>query len=112
MATSTGRTSVNQHTPNPKRVLAGKLNHQKRGPFTAEGRERLRRAALANRPWEHATGPRTPAGKSRAAQNCKAREKGEESGREIRDTLAEVVALAGDMATTRRRVAELLGGGG
>jgi hypothetical protein len=39
--------------------------------FTAEGLEQLRQAALAGRPWEHATGPRTPEGKARAAANGK-----------------------------------------
>jgi hypothetical protein len=41
--------------------------------LTAEGRQRLRLAALANRPWEHSTGPRTPEGKSRSAANVKIR---------------------------------------
>jgi hypothetical protein len=37
--------------------------------LTPEGRHRLREAALANRPWEHATGPRTAEGKARSAAN-------------------------------------------
>jgi hypothetical protein len=57
--------------PNPRRVAAGKLNRRKHKGFTPEGRQRLRRAALENRPWLHATGPRTPQGKARAAANGK-----------------------------------------
>jgi hypothetical protein len=57
--------------PNPRRVAAGRLNRQKRKGFTPEGRERLHRAALENRPWLHATGPRTQQGKARAAANGK-----------------------------------------
>ena len=37
------------HQPNPARVAAGRLNRTKRKGITPEGRERLRRGALANR---------------------------------------------------------------
>ena len=94
--------------PSPRRVAAGRANRQKRRGPTPEGRERLRQAARANRPWEHTTGPRTPEGKARAARNGKARQKGEQSVREVRRSLAEVVGLAADMAAGRRLVAELL----
>ena len=71
--------SASPPCPNPRRVAAGKLNRRKRGPLSPEGRERLRQAALANRPWLASTGPRTPEGKARAARNGKARQKGEQS---------------------------------
>src|SRR5215470_11303114 len=94
--------------PNPRRVAAGKLNRRKRGPLTPEGRERLRQAALTNRPWLASTGPRTAEGKARAARNGKARQKGQQSVREVRRSLAEVVGLVNDLAAGRRFVAELL----
>ena len=63
-------------SPNPRRVEAGRRNRKKWKGFTPEGLERLRQAALTNRPWEHSTGPRTPEGKARVAANGKARQKG------------------------------------
>ncbi|HKB38098.1 MAG TPA: hypothetical protein VKD72_16750 [Gemmataceae bacterium] len=72
---------------------------------TAEGRERLRQAALANKPWQHSTGPKTVEGKRRAALNgSKAHQEGESSAREVRRLLAGLASLAGDMAALRRRV--------
>src|SRR5262245_8611351 len=97
--------------PNPRRVAAGRLNRRKCGPLSPAGRERLRQAALANRPWLASTGPRTPEGKSRAARNGKRRQKGGQSVREVRRSLAEVVGLVNDMAAGRKLVAELLEGG-
>src|SRR3954463_2492113 len=98
----------NRPSPSPRRVAAGKLNRQKRGPFTPAGLERLRQAALANRPWEGSTGPRTPAGKAAAARNGRARQRGEVSEREIRRSLTEIKGLIGDLVAGRRLVAELL----
>jgi hypothetical protein len=89
-------------------VAAGKLNRRKRGPFTAAGLERLRQAALANRPWERSTGPRTAVGKAVAARNGKSRQRGECSEREVRRSLGEVTGLIGDLVAGRRLVAELL----
>jgi len=43
--------SPSQPCPNPRRQQAGRVNRLKRGPLTPEGRERLRQAALTNRPW-------------------------------------------------------------
>ena len=53
----------------PRCVAAGKRNQQKRGPWTAEQRERVRQAIYKTRPWEKSTGPRTQAGKTRSAAN-------------------------------------------
>jgi hypothetical protein len=100
----------NQPTPNPKRVAAGKLNRLKRGPLTPQGRERLRQAALAKRPWQHATGPRTAAGKVKAAINGKRRQTSEHSVREVRRSLGEFTNLAHDLSQARRLIAELLHG--
>jgi hypothetical protein len=93
--------STNPPSPNPRRVAAGRLNWQKRRGLTPEGRERLRQSALANRPWEHATGPRTAAGKSQAARNGKVRQKGAQSVREVKALLGGLDALIGAMAAAR-----------
>lgn len=39
--------------------------------ISREGRRRLRAAARRNRPWEHSTGPKTPEGKAKSAQNSR-----------------------------------------
>ena len=75
---------------NANRVKAGSRNRLKRGPLTAEGRQRLQEAARQNRPWEHSTGPKTIAGKAKAAANGRARQSGPKSRRQIRkEVLAE-----------------------
>ena len=103
MDTAFGGTFVDASTPsaNPRRVAAGRLNREKRGPLTPEGRERLRQAALAGRPWRFATGPRSVEGKLRVAQNGK-RGQGEPSAREVRRQLAAVGGLATSMGELRR----------
>jgi len=65
----------------------------------------LRLAALATRPWQHSTGPRTPEGKSRAAVNGKARQNGPKSVRELRADMAEIRALIGLMQAGRKALA-------
>ncbi len=45
--------------PDPARVAAGRFHYAKRKGLTPEGRERIRAAALANKPWIRSTGPRT-----------------------------------------------------
>ena len=89
-------------SPNPRRVAAGRLNRQKRQGLTPEGRERLRQAALAGRPWLHSSGPKTAEGKARVAQNAKRRQAGEPSAREVRRELAALTGLVVDMAALRR----------
>ncbi len=97
-------------SPNPKRVAAGRRNGARRGPLTPEGRERLRRAALAGRPWEASTGPRTAAGKARAAGNGKLRQRGDLSVRALRASLLDARDLATDLVRCRALVAELMAG--
>jgi len=70
--------------PNPKRVVAGRVNRKLAGPISEAGREKLRAAAIANRPWDYATGPKSPEGKQRAALNGKTRQSGPLSVRELR----------------------------
>jgi hypothetical protein len=94
--------------PNPRRVIAGKLNQLKCKGLTPAGRARLRQAALAHRPWTFSTGPRTPEGKARSARNGRGRRPNLHRG-EARDLVGPVAELAGQMAALRR---ELLGGPG
>ena len=70
-----------RNVPNPRRVAAGKRNQAKRQGLTAEGREKLRQNALVSEPWRQSTGPRTPEGKARSAQNGKVRQRGAVSTR-------------------------------
>src|SRR3954462_7223030 len=84
------------HVPSPKRVAAGKRNRALRKGLTEEGRQRLREAALLHKPWTHATGPRTPAGKARSAANGRVRQLGPRSIREIRRDLAGLHGLLRD----------------
>jgi hypothetical protein len=88
--------------PNPRRVLAGRKNRAKRRGLSDEGRERLRLAALANKPWVHATGPRTAEGKARSSVNGRSRQKGPKSIRELRSELAESMALVKRMTLFRK----------
>jgi hypothetical protein len=62
--------------------------------LTPEGRQRLREAALRNKPWQYSTGPRTPEGKARVAQNGRWRQRGKKSKREIRAELAQAMAAS------------------
>ena len=94
-----------QPPPNPRRVAAGRRNRAKSQGVTPEGRERLREAALRNRPWLHSTGPRTPEGKAKVAANGKARQKGPRSARQIRAELGEMRGLLREMRETRRVLA-------
>ena len=84
------------------RQVAGRLNRAKRKGLTPAGQRRLKEAAIANRPWQHSTGPRTAAGKARTAANGKRRQKGELSVRERRALIADVTELSGSLAQLRR----------
>ena len=53
-----------------KQVEANRRNWAKWKGLTPEGRERLRQAALRNKPWKHSTGPRTPEGQARSRANA------------------------------------------
>jgi hypothetical protein len=88
--------------PNPARVAAGRRNRARRGPLTEAGRARLRAAIRRHRPWEHATGPRTPAGRLQSARNGKRRQRGPYSVREMRADLAAVRSLIQAMRAARR----------
>lgn len=87
--------------PNPKRAAAGRLNRAKRKGLTAEGRERLQRAAHAKKPWQHATGPRTIEGKATAAANGKKKQIGLLSIRELNADLRSLRTMLKDMTEAR-----------
>jgi hypothetical protein len=91
---------------NPKRVLAGRLNRAKRKALTPEGIERLRQAAIAHRPWEHSTGPRTPEGKTKVAANGRSKQKGPESVRAAKRNVAALGQLLEAMTAARKALTE------
>ena len=86
----------------PRRVAAGRRNRQLRGPLSAEGRRRLREAALESRPWRFSTGPLTPEGKAQVAENSRHLQKGSRSVRQWRAEFADVNALIRAMVAFRR----------
>jgi hypothetical protein len=94
--------------PNPRRVAAGKLNRQRRGPTTEEGKRRLREAIARVRPWRFARGPKTAEGKRRAADNGRYRQHGERSARQLREDVADVRRLVDALGAVRRLAAQEL----
>jgi hypothetical protein len=90
--------------PNPRRIAAGRRNRLLRGPLTVEGRERLRQAALRNKPWLYSTGPRSDEGKFRSANNGRYAQKSDRSQREIQAGVADVWRMIREMAGCRRIV--------
>jgi hypothetical protein len=86
---------------NSRRVAAGKANRLKRKGLTDAGRQRLREAALKNRPWLHSTGPRTESGKERSARNGKVRQLDLFSLRELKADFADLKLLERSMSDTR-----------
>ena len=95
--------------PNPKRVAAGYRNRLQRQGVTEAGRQRLREAALAHKPWLHSTGSRTPAGKARAALNGKGQQVDEVSQRAVRRELAGLDSVIEQLASLRRQLARDFG---
>jgi hypothetical protein len=91
-------------SPNPRRVAAGRRNHARRVGLTPAGMEALRAAALAGKPWEHSSGPRTAAGKAKSAANGTSKQQGDVSVRAARREAAEVMALVAGMAALRTRL--------
>src|SRR5258705_13661146 len=89
------------HTPNPRRVEAGRRNRAMRKGLTPEGREKLRQLALEHEPWRHSTGPRTPEGKARICVSNEARQKGPLGIAAIRAELAGYRSLMGAMREAR-----------
>jgi hypothetical protein len=88
-------------SPNPRRVAAGRRNRAKRKGLSSGGRMRLQLAALVQQPWLHSTGPRTPEGKARSAQNSRKRQLGPKSVRQVRAELAGLQDLLREMREFR-----------
>ena len=88
---------------NPRRVAAGRINQTKSKGLTPAGLERLRQAALANRPWELSTGPRTPEGKARSAANHHKRAPAKSSDA-TREVLSSTTDLLASLADLRRSI--------
>jgi hypothetical protein len=89
------------HSPNPRRVAAGRRNQLLRQGLSDNGRERLRASARAHRPWRHSTGPRTAEGKQQSVLNGKLRQKGSRSVRELRRDLAPLRVLLASIREQR-----------
>jgi hypothetical protein len=77
------------------------IDRPRRREISPERLERLRAAALARRPWERSTGPRTPEGKRRSARNSSLGRVGPSVSR-LRAELADVFNLIARMTATRR----------
>jgi hypothetical protein len=100
-------TEQNPHDPavtNPQQVTSQKRNRHNHKPRSTAVRERSRQLALATRPWERSTGPKTAAGKAQAALNGKTRQKGEKSSREKRAEVAEIGQLLKSMGALRTSI--------
>ena len=85
----------------PRHIAAARENWKKWKGFTPEGLEKLRQAALKNKPWEHSTGPRTAAGKAKVALNGKKRQIGPRSVREVQADMQELLDLVREMKENR-----------
>ena len=96
---------VSKPAKNPKRVAAGKLNRARRKGLSAKGRERIRQAAIRNRPWLYSTGPTSEAGKAQAKANGKRRQLGVFSVHELRADLQEIKTLVQSMVELRSGLA-------
>jgi len=92
---------ASKHSPNPRRVAAGKANRAKRKGLTPEGRQRLRLTALEHQPWRHASGPTTITGKARSAANGKGRQKGQYSVRALRAEFAAITGVLRSLGAPR-----------
>jgi len=83
------------------RAAAGRRNRLLRKPLTDADRQRLRQAALRNRPWQFSTGPVTEEGKFIVAQNGRKRQQGTRSIRQARADVADVHGLIDQIAELR-----------
>jgi hypothetical protein len=70
--------------------------------LTAAGREKLRQAALTQKPWLHSTGPRTPEGKAKVGLNAKKRTAGVISAKQMRRELQTIYQSATGLVACRQ----------
>ena len=82
-----------------RQVRANRANRKRWTGHTAQGKARLRAAAMKNKPWLSATGPRTKTGKNRTKMN--ALKHGDRS--------AEAVAARRILAELLRKVRDVMG---
>jgi hypothetical protein len=82
-------------------IAAEPPTESNRAKHTPEGRERLRLAAFATRPWRYSTGPKSPEGKARSAANGRSKQAGTRSMRDLKRELAEVATAAEALAKLR-----------
>ena len=87
---------------NPNRVAAGRANRAKRPQLSELSRKKLRDAALTNRPWQHATGPRTADGKKRVSINARKAASSCDAASTVDPTLANAAALLKQVSALRR----------
>lgn len=104
---TTASNSTRKPPPSPARIRANRLNRSKRKGLTSESRQRLREAALRNKPWEHSAGPRTPAGKAKSAANgLRKQAVPGPSVRQLRGELSDIGGLIERMAALRKTSAK------
>jgi hypothetical protein len=96
---------MDQPKPVSRRVAAALENLKKRKGFTPEGLQRVREAMIKFKPWRFSTGPRTPEGKARVAQNGRYLQKNPISQCQIRRLLADT-GTAIDRLEACRKMAE------
>jgi hypothetical protein len=89
------------HEPDDGRV-AGGVPQLKPQFFSPEDRQRRREVALKHRPWQYATGPRTPEGKAKVAENGRYAQKNAVSRRQREKEVADAKNLLTQMAAVRR----------
>ena len=95
-------------TPNPRRVLAGKLNFLKRRGLTPEGRLKLQDAIQFHEPWLDSTGPRSVEGKAKVALNGRKTKRGYTGVREMQREISAVMAMICEMQVARAEVISAL----
>lgn len=96
-----------ENSKSAARVAAGKRNRLLRGALSPAGRQRLRDAALRDRPWEFSTGPRTAAGKAAVANNGQKTQKGTTSVRQQRAAMAQAMAIVSRLRKLRKELAKV-----
>ena len=96
-------TSRSSPCPDPPPSETSQLVERRR-KHTPDGLARLRAAALANQPWRFSTGPRTPEGKAKVAENGRKHRKGPISVRERRRQVAAIRRSLEVLAELRRQL--------
>jgi hypothetical protein len=82
--------------------VTGSVRQLKLKSISLDDRQRRREVALKYRPWQYATGPRTPEGKARVAENGRYAQKDAVSRRQREKEVAEARTLLAQMTALRR----------